>query len=475
MEVRAPRGFRDYLPGEASRREKLAYRMGQCFDKAGYGLIETPVLEGLDVVKAVSHASANETFRFCDIDGRLVALRNDVTVPVARIVATRFTQMEPPYRLRYCADIFTEQEQLRGQSRQQMQLGIELIGESGPEADAEVLALAAKALHAIELTGFQIHVNDEPSRLKATLAALAERDDTAQQVIVADDTISRTPAYYTGMVFDVYVPGVGAALGGGGRYDCVLAGFGRDMPAAGFALELGRIIEALDVTSDATDPATDVRAPRKLRVAVPKGALFADSVRVLAEAGLDTTPLIDAGRQLYFETDDTIYVIAKPTDVAIYVATGAVDCGIGGHDVLVEADFPLLKLVDLAFGACQFVVASPAADTRSLDERALAQGVVRVATKYPRITQRFFDERGIQIELVKLNGNIEIAPLIDIADVIVDLTATGTTLRENNMVVLDEVMPTTAWFVANPASARIDERIFALADTLRTNVDGSIS
>ena len=458
MEVRAPRGFRDYLPAEASHRESLAYTIGQCFQEAGYGLIETPVLEGLDVIQTGSHASGDEAFRFCDIDGRLVALRSDLTVPVARMVATRFTNIAAPYRLRYCADIFTEQEQLRGQSRQKTQLGIELIGEDGAGADAEVIRLAIDALLRAGLTTFQVHVNDNPKHLGAILSYLGNEPYTS--FIFADDTISRAHAYYTGMVFDVFVPGVGAALGGGGRYNHVLADFGRDMPAAGFAFELERIVEALEAQRKSDG------FPHALRIAIPKGTLFDSSVATLQRAGFDADILKGAGRQLYFPTEEAVFVIAKPTDVAIYVATGAVDCGIGGRDVLLEADFDVLELVNLGFGKCRFVVASPAQDTRSLQQRALDQGVVRVATKYPRITQRFFDERGIQIELVKLNGNIEIAPLIGIADVIVDITATGTTLKENRLTILDEVVTSTAWLVANPASARIDGRIFELARRL---------
>ena len=462
MELRAPRGFRDYLPAEATQREQLIYMVGQLFADAGYGLIETPILEGLDVVQAGLHSSADDSFRFCDIDGRLVALRTDLTVPVARMVATRFTDIPVPYRLRYCADIFNEQEQLRGQSRQKTQLGIELIGEREAIADAEVIKLAIDALHKAGLASFEIHIATDQARLEAIRMRLSDGNYTRH--IIADDSLDRARAYYSDMVFDIFAPGVGTRLGGGGRYDSVLADFGRDLPAVGFGLDIEHIIKAL-----AVQDSTEVRN-RKLRVAIPKGTMFDDSVAALEAAGLDTLILANPGRQLYFESDDTIFVIAKSTDVAIYVATGAVDCGIGGRDVLIEADFDVLQLVDLGFGACSFVVAAPADDARTLAQRALDQGVVRVATKYPRITRRFFDGRGIQIELVKLNGNIEIAPLVGIADVIVDLMATGTTLRENNLVVLDEVVTSSAWFVANPASARLDGRIFELADRLSAHI-----
>jgi ATP phosphoribosyltransferase regulatory subunit len=203
----------------------------------------------------------------------------------------------------------------------------------------------------------------------------------------------------------------------------------------------------------------------KLRIAVPKGALFAESVSALSGAGLDVGSLGEPGRQLIIATTDVDYVIAKPTDVPIYVAYGVADCGIAGRDVLVETGLEVVELADLGFGGCRFVVAG-LDDAIELDDRYGHLGVLRVATKYPAIAQAHFDARGVQVELVKLNGNIELAPLIGIADVIVDITATGTTLRENGLRVIEEVWPSTARFIGNPVAVRTDPRVTALADAL---------
>jgi len=203
----------------------------------------------------------------------------------------------------------------------------------------------------------------------------------------------------------------------------------------------------------------------RLRIAVPKGALFEGCVRLLAAAGLDVGALGAPGRQLIITTAEAEFVIAKPTDVPVYVAYGGADCGIAGRDVLVEAGLELVELVDLGFGACRFVVAGPE-DAGDLGERYGHLGVLRVATKYPNIAQAHFDARGIQVELVKLNGNIELAPLIGIADVIVDITATGTTLRENRLRIIEDVLPSTARFVGNPVAVRTDPRVTELADSL---------
>jgi ATP phosphoribosyltransferase len=189
-------------------------------------------------------------------------------------------------------------------------------------------------------------------------------------------------------------------------------------------------------------------------------------VRLLAAAGFDTTALAEPGRQLIIRTPEAEFIISKPTDVPVYVAYGAADCGIGGKDVLIEQGLDLVELVDLHFGACKFVVAEPENASAEIMDRARHLGVIRVATKYPGIAKAHFDSRGVQVEIVKLNGNIELAPLIGIADVIVDITATGTTLRENKLRIVEDVLPSTARFVANPAALRTDPRVLELADTM---------
>lgn len=544
MEASAPRGFRDYLPKESARREAISYRIGQLFSEAGYGLIETPVVEGLDVLQTGLRNDAGNSFRFVDIDGRMLALRNDLTVPIARIVATRFAHIDPPYRLRYCADVYREQESLRGQARQITQLGIESIGEGTVEADAEVVELAIQGLIEAGLQNFTVHISDvsiftriaseyqpnsgwaaqvceaahsgdyikvqelcsnpnlDPNASRALqtllmtkggaealgvceetlgtlskaatqsldrLSALVNKLIAAglEQYIVVDFSVMREFSYYTGMVFEIYAPSTTEALGGGGRYDTVLTSFGRDLPAAGFVYNLDVVIDAL--------VAPDMSRSGRLRIAVPKGSLFAASVELLRQAGFDVTTLENPGRQLYIETEKADFIIAKPTDVAIYVSTGAADCGIGGRDILVEADFALLELVDLRFGGCKFIVAQPMGDDTTLAERSRMQGVVKVATKYPRLASNFFESIGVQAEMVKLNGNIELAPLIGIADVIVDITATGTTLSENNLKVIEDVLPSTARFVANLASARQNPEVYALADTITQLLASSAS
>ena len=203
-----------------------------------------------------------------------------------------------------------------------------------------------------------------------------------------------------------------------------------------------------------------------LKIAVPKGALYASSVELLAKAGLDTTGLSDPGRQLTIETAGCHFFIVRPTDVPVFTSLGGVDCAICGLDSLAEQGLDMVELVDLKFGACRFVVAEPRDASNKAEDRYQRRGVMRVATKYPSITQTYYDSKGVQVEIVKLHGNIELAPFCGLADRVVDITATGTTLRENNLVIVDDVLESTARFVGNTASVRTDARIRALAERL---------
>ncbi len=205
---------------------------------------------------------------------------------------------------------------------------------------------------------------------------------------------------------------------------------------------------------------------RNLRIAVSKGSLFNDAVELLSQAGLDTTGLADPGRHLIISNPGVDFIIVRPTDAPVFTTYGGADCGICGKDTLVEARLNVMEMVDLKFGYCRFVVAEPA-DTPGAAEASYEKlGVLRVATKYPHITQSFYENAGVQVDIIKMHGNIELAPLVGMADRIVDITATGTTLRENNLRVVDEVLASTARFIANPASVRTDSRVRELAARL---------
>ncbi|MGI6755127.1 MAG: ATP phosphoribosyltransferase [Atopobiaceae bacterium] len=287
-----------------------------------------------------------------------------------------------------------------------------------------------------------------------------------------DFSIINSFDYYTGIVFKGYAEGIAASLASGGRYDTVLAKLGcKGVTACGFAMSLERLQEVLGEQGASGVVTPGVRVvERPLRIAIPKGSLFPDTVKTLAQAGFPTEGLKDVGRKLVVHEEGIDYVIVRAQDAPAFVGYGGADCGICGRDSLIEAGIDLLQLVDLKYGACRFVVAEPAAQAGEADRALAWRGSIRVATKYPRITQQYYDRMGQQVDIVQLHGNIELGPIVGMTDRIVDITATGTTLRENNLVVVDDVLECTARFFAGPAAYRCDARIRHMAEQLRNVV-----
>jgi ATP phosphoribosyltransferase len=190
-----------------------------------------------------------------------------------------------------------------------------------------------------------------------------------------------------------------------------------------------------------------------LRIAVPRGALLKDTLNLLGGLGIDTREVRENDRKLLF--DEVGIVTMRPSDVPTYVEAGAADIGITGKDVLMEqSEREVYELVDLGYGPCTMVLATVAGEDRAA-EALRRLGVVRIATKYPRIATRYFIETGRQAEIVEVKGSVELAPLTGLAEGIVDLTATGTTLRENGLVVREEIVHCTARLIANPVAHKL--------------------
>jgi len=197
--------------------------------------------------------------------------------------------------------------------------------------------------------------------------------------------------------------------------------------------------------------------------------MLRDTLELLDGLGVDTTEVRVNDRKLLFE--DVGLVTMRPSDVATYVEAGAADLGITGKDVLAEqSERAVYELLDLRIGPCVMVVASVAGEDRAA-EALRRLGVMRIATKYPRIASRHFERTGRQAEIVEVKGSVELAPLTGLAEGIVDLTATGTTLRENGLVVREEILASTARLIANPVAhklraAEIDDVVARLREAL---------
>jgi ATP phosphoribosyltransferase len=190
-----------------------------------------------------------------------------------------------------------------------------------------------------------------------------------------------------------------------------------------------------------------------LTIAVPRGVLFGDTLDVLDRIGADTSDVRANDRRLLFA--EAGIVTMRPSDVVTYVAAGAADIGITGKDVLLEhPERDVYELLDLGYGECRMVLAT--VDGPDPAAEALRRlGVMRVATKYPRTAARHFEETGRQAEIVEVKGSVELAPLTGLVEAIVDLTATGTTLAENHLVVREEIAVCTARLIANPVAHKL--------------------
>jgi ATP phosphoribosyltransferase regulatory subunit len=315
-----PRGYRDVLALEAAERDALVVRMNDALSRWGYDCVETPVVERLETLEAAAGGGLEtELFRLIDSDGPLLALRPEMTLPIARLAATRLDADDAPHRLRYSGRVFREQPSLRGQPREFMQVGVELIGAGGPSADAEVISCMADALSSAGLSTYTIGVGTvavlrglitaagmQPEWEAEVLSAAHDRNLVALRELAADEAvpadvaralcevaatrggreaidvcrelagewvagaldaldetwdllelqgcaervsidfgIMRSFDYYTGLVIEAYGSGPGMPLGGGGRYDGVLAAFETPQAAAGFALRVERVHEEL--------------------------------------------------------------------------------------------------------------------------------------------------------------------------------------------------------------------------------------
>jgi ATP phosphoribosyltransferase regulatory subunit len=272
--------------------------------------------------------------------------------------------------------------------------------------------------------------------------------------------------YYTGPTFELFSGDVGFPLGAGGRYDSLLGRFGLAQPATGFVVHADRC-------HDAVTRGRDVAAPRDdsgLRIAVPTGALLVDACALLRESGVAPGLHPESfERRLQVEVGAHEVITVRPADVPVYVELGACDCGIVGKDVLWESSRELYEIADLRFGVCRLVLAAP-------DGSALAEGswppALRVATKYPQSARRFFAGRGGGAELIRLHGSVELAPSAGLSDGIVDLVATGATLRANRLSEVATIATSTARLVVNVASMKTrSAAITALATTLRRSVE----
>ncbi len=207
---------------------------------------------------------------------------------------------------------------------------------------------------------------------------------------------------------------------------------------------------------------------RKLRIALTKGRLEKDTIGLLEKIGYDCTAVREKGRKLILPVGDSIEVVlAKAADVITYVEHGVCDMGVVGKDTIMEMNGKFFEVVDLGFGRCKFALAGKKGDN-------FYQGynVKTIATKYPNVSRSFFEKKGMDVEIVKIEGSVELAPLLNLSDAIVDIVETGTTLKENGLEVFEDVCPISARLIVNMVSLKIRQHeIEELIKNIEANLD----
>ena len=461
-----------------------------------------------------SFLSSEQVITFTDLDGRLLALKPDVTLSIAKTA-----QPAPGETLRYYYHENVYRPSAESHTFKEIsQMGLEMLGAVGEAQVQQAVCLAARSLDALgaewvlevshmgylfglfdalgvpdaaraklleklrEKNAHELRAaagaagladaaadilcsvlglcgsyadtltkaaalcrNDAMRAAVAELEALAVPLEKAGGVIRLDMTLAGEMEYYNGLVFQGYLKALPRPLLKGGRYDLLMQKFTPGAGAIGFAVYL----DELDRLSAPLPPVQKNSTDRvMLNVALPKGRLGDKVYNLLAGIGYGCPEDYNATRKLVVENPEAgiRYFLVKPSDVAIYVEHGAADVGIVGKDILTEASADVYELLDTGLGKCRMCVAAPA------DYKDDPSRPVRVATKFVSIAKSYYASMGRDIDIIKLNGSIELAPILGLSDVIVDIVETGTTLRENGLKVVTEFMPISARFIANKAS-----------------------
>ncbi len=456
--------------------------------------------------------AGDQVLTFTDLDGRLMAMKPDVTLSIIKNVEEDFG--EENQKLYYLENVYRE-DKGSNKFKEVSQMGLEYIGNVGIDGITEVVALASETLriinrkHVLELShmsfveellnkatssqdvyyhllklirnknidGIQkvgrkagvsqedidrlsvvptlfgnfretiekakkLVVNDVMKdaleQLEEIYAGL-EKMDAAQNVEV-DLAMVNDIDYYNGIIFKGYLKDLPESVLAGGQYDRAMALFGKKVGALGFALYLNEIAR---LGQKKEEPEDDM-----LTIALPKGRLGDQVYDILSKGGYDCPEYDDKNRKLVVESCEkkVRYLLVKPSDVAVYVQHHVADVGIVGKDIILETDPAVYELKDLDIGKCKMAVAAPKGYVEDRDK------TLRIATKYVNVAKEFYGDRNRDIEIIKLNGSIELGPILGLSDVIVDIVETGNTLRENNLEVIENIKPISARFIANKSS-----------------------
>lgn len=486
--------------------EKIIQKLRALYYSYGYRLFRMRRFEEYDLYAGnKDFLSSPNIITFTDTNGKLMALKPDVTLSIVRSTRDEAGKVS---RICYDENVYRVSEQ-SGTFREIMQAGLECIGDLGASELAEVARLAQLSLGAVSdkavlsithmgiVEGFMCGLpqdlraaavsglsarnvsflenkaqeNPQFAKVFSNLAKLCTlsggngeifaclkelgADKKALDELKAvvgkldgssirlDFSILDGMKYYNGITFRGYMDGIPVPVVSGGQYDKLMTRMGRTSRAAGFAVYL----DFLERLSE--KPGVQPEAEGKmLRVALPKGRLGEKVYSMFARAGYDCPGILDDSRKLIFEnrTKGISYFWVKPSDVAVYVERGAADIGVAGKDIIDEYSPDVYEMLDLKTGICRMCVAAKKGFADNTDM------TLRVATKFANIAGRYYGSVGREIDVIHLNGSIELAPVLGMSDVIVDIVETGTTLKENGLEVIETIMPISARLIANKAA-----------------------
>lgn len=494
--------------------EKAIFALRALFEKYGYSQFKMRKFEEYDLyVKNKDFLISDSVITFTDTNGKLMALKPDVTLSI--IKNTKDTS--GVQKLYYNENVYRVSNRTRA-FKEIMQVGLECIGDVDEENILEVLTIAARSLRCVsessvldishmgiisellDKSGASFECRQQVFRCIGEknvheLAAVCRADGVSEEyigllkkltltrgkpaqvlgdiesalcgivsdgvlkdfeklttalensdcgdVICIDFSVVNDMNYYSGIVFKGFVSEIPSSILSGGQYDKLMRKMGRSASAIGFAVYLD-MLERME--EDEEKPA----ARTTLNIALPKGRLGEKVYAMFEKAGFPCPSIKEESRKLIFENREVgvRYFWVKPSDVAIYVERGAADIGVAGKDILLEYEPDVYELLDLDIGKCRMAVAAPK------DFKDDTQKTLRVATKFANIAQSYYSSLGRDIDIIHLNGSIEIAPILGLSDVIVDIVETGKTLKENNLEVRDTVVPISARLIANKASCK---------------------
>ena len=502
----------------------ITLQLRSLFESAEYQLFRMGSFEAYDFyMQNRSFLSSDDIISFTGADGRLMALKPDVTLSIVKN-----TKPGEIRRVYYNESVFRRGRDT-GEYREINQMGLEYIGGAAKASEVEVVSIAAKSLSLAGETSLDLsHMgfiealltpfsgelynealaalrNKNPQLMRQTAAAaglpdelidrlerlsllsgpfntticlareltagmsgvlrpLEELDELSRALsdsqpdidLRVDFSILNDVDYYNGLIFQGFLKGVAHPILAGGRYDNLMTRFGKKQGAIGFAIYLDEL-ERTEIL---------IKKPKdnRLSIALPKGRMGESVYAVFEKAGLECDGILEESRKLIFEdkAGKVRYFLVKPSDVSSYVEHGVADIGVTGKDLLLETGADVLELADMGVGKCRIVVAGKPDYTENFTFP------VRAATKYPNIARGYYAKKSGSVEIIMLHGSIELAPLTGLADVIVDIVESGTTLKENNLVVHDEIAVSSARLIANRASWRFKQQeINALLSSLK--------